>query len=108
MNRRELEDQIIARAWQDDSFKEELVSNPEAALSREGISLPESIEVKVLEENTNILYIVLPPKPSEELSDAELESVAGGGWGKGKTKIGPRNKTKKTGGGGIPIPIRTR
>ena len=86
MNRRELEDQIIARAWQDNSFKDELINNPEAALNSEGISLPESIEVKVLEENVNTLYIVLPAKQSEELSDVELESVAGGGrWGSGPT-----------------------
>lgn len=82
MNRRELENKIITRAWQDDSFKEELLSSPKAACEREGISLPESIELRVVEEDASTLYFVLPPKPSEELSDAELESVAGGGWGK--------------------------
>lgn len=81
MNRKELENQIITRAWQDDSFKEALISNPKVTLDSEGISLPESIEVKVIEEVANTLYILLPPKPSEELSDAELESVAGGAWG---------------------------
>ena len=93
MNRRELEDQIIVRAWQDDSFKEELVNNPEAALNSEGISLPESIEVEVFEENANTLYIILPPKPSEDLSDAELELVAGGG------DMVCKDNSKKGGGG---------
>ena len=87
MNRRELEDQIIARAWQEESFKEELIDNPKAALEYEGISLPKSIEVKVFEENVDTLYIILPLKPSEELSDAELESVAGGGWGGSKKTV---------------------
>ena len=118
MNRRELEEQIIARAWQDNSFKEELINNPEAALEHEGISLPESIEVKVFEENANTLYIILPSKPNEELSDAELESVAGGGWGGDKTEqnCGSGDDDDDDGGGNVnispgpsfPIPIRTR
>lgn len=83
MTRKEIEERIIARAWQDESIKQELLSNPKSAFEKEGIPLPENIEVRVVEEDSNTIYFVLPMQPSEtgELSDAELESVAGGNWG---------------------------
>lgn len=80
MTRQEIESKLIAQAWQDESFKHELLSNPKTAFENEGISIPESIEIRVVEETSDCLYFVLPMQPSEELSDAELESVAGG-WG---------------------------
>jgi Nitrile hydratase, alpha chain len=82
MTRQEIETKLVAQAWQDDSFKEELINNPKSAFEQEGIPLPESIEIRVVEESANCLYFVLPMKPSgtEELSEADLESVAGGGW----------------------------
>jgi hypothetical protein len=80
--RKELEQQIILKSLEDDGFKQELMSNPKAALSRElGLQgLPDSLQINVVEETPNSIYVVLPAKPSKggELSDAELEAVAGG------------------------------
>ena len=79
MTRTELEAKLVARAWQDESFKKELISNPEAAISKEiGQQLPANANVQVLEETGNTFYFVIPQKPSmEELSEEQLESVAG-------------------------------
>jgi Nitrile hydratase, alpha chain len=80
MTRKEIEEKLILKAWQDSSFKQELLSNPKSALEKEGISLPKNIEVQIVEENVNTYYIIIPSQPSsgEELSEAELEAVAGG------------------------------
>jgi hypothetical protein len=76
---------LIARASQDAALKQELLNSPKTVIQRElGISLPEGSEVKVVEETDNNAYIVLPLIPvdfldNEELSEEQLEAVAGGG-----------------------------
>lgn len=82
--RQELEANLIAKAWKDEDFKQQLMNNSKAAIAEAGISLPESINVKVIEETGETFYLVIPQPPSqqEELSEADLESVAGGfSWG---------------------------
>lgn len=82
--RHELEAQIIAKAWQDEAFKQELLSNPKAVfIQQAGLqNIPDSLDIKVVEENPNTLYMVLPMKPvapaGSELSEDQLEAVAGG------------------------------
>ena len=82
--RNELEAKVIAKAWQDEEFKQELLNQPRATIIREwGLEdIPDNVDIKVIEENPNTLYMVLPMKPvianGEELSEEQLESVAGG------------------------------
>ena len=72
--------QLITRAWQNDDFRRDLLSNPKAAIERElNVSLPAGLTVQVHEQSDNVLHLVLPPKPrGGELSDEQLETVAGG------------------------------
>jgi hypothetical protein len=73
---------LIEKAWQDPDFKEALLRDPRATIERElATSVPENVEIRVVEEGPKLLYVVLPvnPYPSSELrSDEDLESVAGG------------------------------
>ena len=70
---------IIAKAWRDPAFKAGLIANTAAALKAEGIDVPDGITVTVLENTDKQFHLVLPPMPTDELSDEALDAVAGGG-----------------------------
>lgn len=79
--RREFEADLIAKAWKDEAFKQELISNPKAVYARElGQQLPEHLNIRVMEETSSTLCLVLPKSPqvTEELSEEALQAVAGG------------------------------
>jgi hypothetical protein len=81
MTRQDLMAKLIAKAWKDDAFRQKLLSNPKATVEQElGEALPGTLDIKIVEEPQNTLYIVLPAKPmlSGELTDDELTEVAGG------------------------------
>ena len=69
---------IIAKAWRDPAFKAELIANPSAALKAEGIDVPAGMTVTVVENTDKQFHLVLPPVPTDELSDEALDGVAGG------------------------------
>ena len=69
---------IITKAWRDPAFKAELIANPAAALKGEGIDVPAGMKVTVVENTDKLFHLVLPPAPTDELSDKELDAVAGG------------------------------
>lgn len=57
---------IVAEAWADPEFKQRLLSDPRAVLAERGILLDDDIEVKVVESETPVRYLWLPPKPDGE------------------------------------------
>jgi hypothetical protein len=81
--RAEIEGRIIQRSLEDESFRRRLLEDPKAAVVEElGTRLPEGVEVKAVEESADTIYLVLPSASevgeAGELSDQELEAVAGG------------------------------
>ncbi len=83
--RKNLESRLIEKAWKDEEFKNELIKNTREVTEKElGIKIPGNIKVTVLEETADEVYLVLPQDPAktgEMLTDAELDSVSGGGSG---------------------------
>jgi hypothetical protein len=81
--RAEIERKLIERSLEDDSLRQRLIADPKGALEEElGTQLPDNIEVRAVEETADTIYLVLPSASTVgeggELSDQELEAVAGG------------------------------
>ena len=78
---KKLKDQVAAKSWVDDAFRELLMKNPKKALASVfKFEVSDDFEIKIFEETASSLVIVIPEKAGEELSDDQLEKVAGG-WG---------------------------
>jgi hypothetical protein len=70
--------QMIAKALADDAFKQKLLSDTVAALKEEGVELPVGLELRVVQNTENLLFIGLLTSSSRALSEEELGDVAGG------------------------------
>jgi Nitrile hydratase, alpha chain len=82
-NRAEMERRLMKRSLEDEEFRQSLIADPKGTMEQElGSRLPDSIEVRVVEETPEIIYLVLPSASrvgqGGELSDRELEDVSGG------------------------------
>jgi hypothetical protein len=79
--------QVVARAWEDDAFKDELIKNPVSAienLTGERLNLEGKTIVVRDQTHESISYINIPTQPNIDnlqLTEEELEVIAGGGLG---------------------------
>jgi hypothetical protein len=80
--RRAVEGRLVDKAWKDAAFRRALLADPKGTLERElEVKLPAGVSFTVLEESPTSRYVILPPRPRSgdvELSDDELDAVAGG------------------------------
>jgi hypothetical protein len=82
--RAEMERRLIEKGLEDESFRQRLLEDPKATVEEElGTRLPEDVRVVAMEETADTVYLVLPLRSTDaqeagELSDRELEAVAGG------------------------------
>jgi len=88
--RQEMERMLIEKSVEDEAFRQRLIEDPKGAVEQElGTRLPEEVRVVTVEETPDTIYLVLPSTSTEgtegvELSDQQLEKVAGGGtWESG-------------------------
>ncbi|MDD2923580.1 NHLP leader peptide family RiPP precursor [Rhodoferax sp.] len=79
MNQDKTISEIMDKCQTDEGFKRRLLSDANATLAAEGIAIPAGIKVNVLENTSTVIHYILPPAPQAELSDADLDMVAGGG-----------------------------
>ncbi|MGH3144944.1 MAG: NHLP leader peptide family RiPP precursor [Rubrobacter sp.] len=86
--REEMERRIVQRSLEDDAFRQQLLDDPKGTVEQElGTPLPEGVQIQAVEETADTVFLVLPHASragasGAQLSDSELEAVAGGGgWG---------------------------
>ena len=73
----ELKDHLLTRASEDGDFRARLLADSNATISAElDTPIPEYFHIKVHEDSATTAHLVLPR--SGDLSEAEMESVAGG------------------------------
>ena len=81
MSRQEMESLVVQRAWKDDAFRTEFLADAKGTIEKySGQKLPADLKVVALAEDDKTIHFVIPPKPanSDELSEEDLEKVAGG------------------------------
>ena len=81
MSRQEMEALIVQRAWKDEAFRAEFLADAKGTIEKySGQKLPADINVLALAEDDKTIHFVIPAKPAQadELSDEDLEKVAGG------------------------------
>jgi len=71
---------VLKKAQADAAFREKLKTNPKETLTAEaGEMIPEFIRIAIVDQNDTDIVITLPKvQKKDELSDADLEHVAGG------------------------------
>lgn len=81
--------QVVTKAWSDPVFKAALIADPKAAIASLGITLPTKFDTKTIvviegterpEAAEDQFFLMIPPAPQQagELSDDDLDGVAGG------------------------------
>jgi hypothetical protein len=82
VTRRDIEQKIVALAWKDEDFRRKFLADPKQQFEeRLGTKLPVALRMAAWQEDENNLHFVIPQKPNvdiAELSDEDLEKIAGG------------------------------
>ena len=63
---------VIARAWTDEQYKKRLHSNPHETLAEAGIQVPKTHKIKVLEDTSDTVHVVVPARPGH-MTDQQLK-----------------------------------
>jgi len=73
----EMLQQLVEKSAVDENFRQALLDDPNATISEElGITIPESMTIKVHESDMQTVHLALPPDPN--ITEEQLEAISAG------------------------------
>ena len=76
---KELWAKLVAQSWEDANLRKRMLDEPAEVLKENGVQVPDGFRVQAFEDDGQTIVLPVNVKPAEEeLSDEQLESVAGG------------------------------
>lgn len=73
----EMQQLIVEKSAMDADFRAQLLADPKTAISQElGITIPESITVKIHQSDMQTVHLALPPDPN--MTEEQLEAISAG------------------------------
>ena len=64
---------IVAKCWMDENYKKKLEDDAAAVLKSEGITVPEGVKIRVMEDTADLRTFIIPSKPDDLGNVEELE-----------------------------------
>ena len=69
--------QLVDKSALDADFRQKLLADPKSTISAElGITIPESMDIKVHESDMQTVHLALPPDPN--ITEEQLEAISAG------------------------------
>ena len=73
----EMLQQIVDKSAMNADFRQQLLSDPKTTICQElGITMPESMTIKVHESDMQTVHLALPPDPN--ITEEQLEAISAG------------------------------
>ena len=73
----EMLQQIVEKSALDSDFRQRLLADPKTAITGElGITIPDSMSIKVHESDMQTVHLALPPDPN--ITEEQLEAISAG------------------------------
>ena len=73
----EMLQQIVEKSAVDTDFRQRLITDPKTTISGElGISIPDSMNIRVHESDMQTVHLALPPDPN--ITEEQLEAISAG------------------------------
>lgn len=69
---------MVRKVWDNPNLKEAVLANPRKFLISNGFEIKESQAIEVHENTPSTLHLILPEKPSREISDETLSHIVAG------------------------------
>ncbi len=73
----EMLQQIVEKSALDSDFRQRLLADPKTAITGElGITIPDSMNIRVHESDMQTVHLALPPDPN--ITEEQLEAISAG------------------------------